>query len=402
MNTKKVRFVNNKGLNLSGRLTLPFSGTVKAYALFAHCFTCNKNLNTIKYITQALTENGFGVLAFDFTGLGDSEGEFADSHFSANIADLVCAADYLRKDHRAPSLIIGHSLGGAAALFASAEIEEIKAVVTIGAPSEPEHVTHLFSEGLEELKNKGKAKVNIGGRDFNVTQDFVDQLKAKNMTDLLSGLRKAFLFMHSPQDDIVGISHAANLYSKAFHPKSFISLDGATHLLAKEKDAKYAGKVLADWAVRYLDLSEETNFPESGVNVKVFDGNFTSEVLTKEGHKFIADEPTSVGGNNLGPTPYDLLAAGLGACTGMTLRMYAQRKKWDIGIVDTQVTHEKIHAEDCDECEDKNEKIDQFYRKISISGDITNEMKAKLLEIADKCPVHKTLENKIIIKTEIQ
>ena len=403
MTIKKVSFKNEKGENLSGRLALPMDGNPKNYAVFAHCFTCNKNFNTVKFITQALVEKGFAVLSFDFTGLGESEGEFADSHFSANVQDLVCAANFLKREYKAPALIVGHSLGGAASIFASAEVEEIKAVVTIGAPADPAHVTHLFKDDLDKLKESGRAEVNIGGRSFEITAEFVEELKKNDMRQVLKGLRKSFLFMHSPQDDIVDIKNAAKLYEMAFHPKSFISLDGASHLLMDESDGKYAGKVIADWSERYLHiLPENEELPESGVNIITYDGGYTSSVKTQDGHEFIADEPESVGGKNLGPTPYDLLAAALGTCTSMTLRMYAERKKWPLKKIEVIVEHSKIHAKDCDECESKDGKIDRFTRTIKMNGDLDQDQITRLLEIADKCPVHKTLHSEIQVFTQLK
>lgn len=384
---------------LSGVLEMPANHQPDHFAIFAHCFTCSKNLHTSKNISRALTSNGIAVLRFDFSGLGQSEGEFADSNFSANLSDIAQAAKWLAVHHQSPSLLVGHSLGGAAALFAAQRIESVQAVATVGAPSEPNHVKHLFGKDLEKLESEGVAEVDIGGRPFKLKQQFVKDLEVHSLRASLQAMRKAVLLLHSPQDTIVGIHNAAELYQSAHHPKSFVSLDGADHLLTSEADSMYAGNVIATWARRYLKRPEKAI--RDGVFVALQGDTYTSEVMIRQ-HQFLADEPVDVGGRDLGGTPFELVAAGLGACTAMTLKMYANRKKWDLATVEVQVEHDKIHAEACETCEQPNGKVDQFTRTITVSGALDEDQIQRLLEIADKCPVHKTLSTASQIKSAIE
>ncbi|HET7361045.1 MAG TPA: alpha/beta fold hydrolase, partial [Salinimicrobium sp.] len=320
MNHSKVTFSNDDGEELSGYLELPLNQEPHNYALFAHCFTCNKNFHAVKNISRTLAKNGFGVLRFDFTGLGESEGDFSDSNFSGNIQDLLSAAAFLKKEHKAPSLIIGHSLGGAAAIFAAAELPSIKAVTTIAAPSSPEHVIHLLKSDLEEIKEKGFATVDIGCREFTIKEQFLKDIKAKKLKDMVDDFQKAILIMHSPQDKIVGIENAEEIYLAARHPKSYVSLDGADHLLNDEKDSIYAGEVIAAWSSNYVEIPKR-QIPESDEQVVANLGNegFTTQIKAGE-HYFLADEPESEGGNDYGPTPYELISAALAACTSMTIQ----------------------------------------------------------------------------------
>jgi len=402
MNSINVLFNNQSGEKLAAKLELPADSKPKAYAIFAHCFTCSKNLSAVVNISRALTMEGIGVLRFDFTGLGQSKGDFSETNFSSNIDDLIKANEFLKGEYNAPALIIGHSLGGAAVLAASHKLKNIQAVATIGAPADPVHVKHLFDKDLDEIEEKGEAQVSIGGRPFKVKKQLIDDLKKSSVKETLKELNKALLVMHSPQDAIVEVANARKIYESAMHPKSFISLDGADHLLSNKDDSMYVGKVIAAWAQRYLEFTETSDLStDKQVVTRTGDDGYTTEI--KAGyHFFLADEPESVGGKNLGPTPYDLLVAGLGACTSMTLRMYADRKKWPLEEVKVHLQHSKEHSQDCDNCEEKGAKIDVIAREIELFGDLTDEQKTRLLEIADKCPVHKTLHSDITIESKLK
>ncbi|WP_424494275.1 alpha/beta fold hydrolase [Salinimicrobium sp. GXAS 041] len=401
MNISKHRFKNKEGVELSAVLELPFNQESHNFVLFAHCFTCNKNFLAVKNIARALTANGFGVLRFDFTGLGESEGEFADTNFSGNVDDLLAAADFLKKEYKAPSLLVGHSLGGAAVLFAAQQSSSIKAVATIAAPSSPQHVKHLLKSNLEEIEKNGYSKVNLGGRDFTIKAQFLQDLDTKKLKDVVREMEKSILVMHSPQDTIVGIKNAEEIYLAARHPKSFISLDGADHLLTNKSDSKYAGEVIAAWALRYLNVPEKEKLSSKHqVMANLGNEGFTTQIKAGD-HFLTSDEPESIGGSNFGPTPYELLSASLAACTSMTIQMYARRKKWPLKDVETHVNHDKEHAEDCNNCERNSSKIDIFKREIVLEGDLDSKQQEKLLEIANKCPVHRTLHNDIKITTRL-
>ncbi len=403
MQSEKVTFKNKQDHELSAILQLPLDQKPRAFAIFAHCFTCGKNLLTIKNIARSLTRSGFGVLRFDFTGLGESEGDFEDTNFTSNVHDIHAASEWLEKNHEKPKLLIGHSLGGAAVLFASSQMEHVEAIATIGAPFSPDHVQHLFSSSIDEILETGESQVNIAGRKFTIKDSFLKDVKGVKMGSVIKDLRKPLLILHSPQDTIVGIDNAADIYQAAMHPKSFISLDGADHLLSKKEDSLYTGQVIASWASRYVkDLNDAEDVIETDhkVAVRTGSGTFTTEVVVGH-HQLTADEPTSVGGNDFGPTPYDLLSAALGACTSMTLQMYARRKNWDLKEVVVHLNHKKDHVSDCENCEDPKTKIDVIERKISIEGDLDEKQIERLMQIADKCPVHKTLNSPVEIKTEL-
>ena len=401
MNSRKVTFTNANGAGLSASLEIPLGGKPIAYAIFAHCFTCSKNLSAVVNISRALNLRKIAVLRFDFTGLGDSEGDFSDTNFSSNIQDLQSAYDFLSTDYEAPKIIIGHSLGGAAVLAAAGSMESVRAVVTVGAPADPPHVKNLFKESIEEIKQTGEATVSIGGRPFKVKEQFLHDLEQNDLADMLSGLNKALLILHSPQDQIVGVENARKIYEGARHPKSFVTLDGADHLLSNKADSLYVGDIISSWATRYLDLPGEASLnTDRQVVVRTGDDGFTTEVKAGR-HSFLADEPSSVGGKDLGPTPYDLLIASLGACTSMTLRMYADRKGWPLEEVRVHLDHGKVHEQDCENCENENAKIDQIEREIELFGDLNDEQRQKLLEIADKCPVHRTLHGEIRVVTKL-
>ncbi|MBP2832985.1 OsmC family protein [Aquimarina sp. U1-2] len=402
MSLSKVTFTSTEGQTLSGRLELPPDQHPHNFALFAHCFTCNKNLGAVRNISRGLTALGFAVLRFDFTGLGESEGDFADTNFSGNVEDLVAAADFLEKEHQAPSLLVGHSLGGAAAIFAAAQIKSVKAVATIGAPSNPKHVTHLLKNNIEEIKANGKAIVNLSGRDFTIKKQFLDDLDTKSLPEVAKNLNKALLVMHSPQDATVAIKNAEEIYVAARHPKSFVTLDGADHLLMQKDDSVYAGKVIAGWSSRYVNIPDTPKI-NSQHHVVASLGNeegFTTQMKVGN-HYMVADEPENVGGHDFGPSPYELVSAGLSACTAMTIKMYAARKEWDVEHVEVHTSYGKDHATDCENCEDPSAKIDTFEREIKLDGNLDEKQIAKILEIADKCPVHKTLHSETQVITKL-
>ncbi|RMF03417.1 MAG: OsmC family protein, partial [Bacteroidetes bacterium] len=338
-------------------------------------------------------------LRFDFTGLGESEGDFADTNFTTNVADLEAAANYLTAQYQAPSLLIGHSLGGAAVLHVADKLPSVKAVATIGAPYNPAHVKHLLVEGEEEIARKGEAVITIGGRPFNIKQQFLDDLADLRHAQKIEHLGRALLILHSPQDLTVTIDNAAAIYHAARHPKSFISLDGSDHLLSGKMDAEYAGEVIACWVKRYLDLPKpESLRTEREVAVRLGREGFTTEVMVRH-HSLIADEPPEVGGNDLGPSPYELLSAALGACTAMTMQMYARRKKWPLEEVVVHLDHRKDYVTDQGKLHQANSKIDLFDRIIEMSGPLDETQQARLLEIADRCPVHRTLHADVQVNT---
>ncbi|MCC8359222.1 bifunctional alpha/beta hydrolase/OsmC family protein [Salinimicrobium sediminilitoris] len=402
MNYKKIKFKNSEGLDLSGYLELPLNRHPHSYVLFAHCFTCNKNFFAVKNIARALSAKGYGVLRFDFSGLGESDGEFANTTFSGNVEDLLAAADFLKQEYKAPEMLIGHSLGGAAVIFAAEKLSSVKSVVTIGAPSSPVHVKNLLKSSLEEIEEKGVAQVNVGGRNFTIKKKFLEDINTHDLTSFARDLKKAFLIMHSPQDSVVEISNAEALYKSVKHPKSFVSLDGADHLLTNNEDSEYAGSVIASWASRYLEIPEEKDLAtKHQVVANLGEEGFTTQMRAGK-HYFTADEPKSFGGEDFGPSPYELLSAGLAACTSMTIQMYARRKKWPLLNVETHVDHQKSHAEDCENCERNTAKIDVFAREIVLEGNLDEQQQQKLLEIADKCPVHRTLSNKVKITTQLK
>tara|TARA_R110000764_G_scaffold19811_4_gene51550 strand:- start:11784 stop:13049 length:1266 start_codon:yes stop_codon:yes gene_type:complete len=417
---QKVEFISGEH-KLSGLLETPESD-VKFYALFAHCFTCGKDIAAASRISRALVRKGIAVLRFDFTGLGNSDGDFANSNFSSNIRDLIAAADFLRTTYQAPRLLIGHSLGGAAVLNVAQQVEEAMAIVTIGAPSDAEHVAHNFALQVDDIEKYGKAEVNLAGRVFTIEKQFLDDIKRYD-TSRIGNLRKALLVMHSPIDSTVNISEAEKIYQAALHPKSFVSLDDADHLLTNKRDAEYAADVISAWAGRYIthekivnkDVSNvmssmnasktsaehgKTEITKGHVIVEEKNHKFTQHVSTAS-HYWLADEPESVGGNNMGPDPYEHLLAGLGACTAMTLRMYATRKKLAIKHIKVELKHSRNYLLDCQECEEQSQGIEAIVREISFIGEIDAKQQARFLEIADKCPVHKTLHNNVKVISKL-
>lgn len=403
MPTERFQFTGEGGHQLAATLDLPEREPV-AYALFAHCFTCGKDALAAKRIAVALAASGIAVLRFDFTGLGSSEGDFANATFSSNVADLVCAADHLRERHKAPAILIGHSLGGAAMLAAAAKIPEAKAVVTIAAPSDPAHVTGLFKDRIDDIRVQGRADVTLAGRSFPITREFLDDIAQHELMAHVANLRKALLIMHAPTDEIVGIDNATRIFVAAKHPKSFVSLADADHLLSEKRDALYVAGVIAAWASRYVEPArrEATIDPSQaprGVVVRETRESKFQQTISIGPHRLIADEPVAAGGDDSGPGPYDFLLAGLGACTSMTMRLYADRKALPLQRVTVTLRHSKIHAEDCAECETRVGMLDQIDRIIAIEGDLNDDQRKRLMEIADKCPVHRTLTSEIRIVT---
>lgn len=404
MKSTKLNIQNSKGLQLQAYLELPPNQKPNNYAIFAHCFTCSSSLKPVINISRALTAHGFGVVRFDFTGLGQSEGEFADSHFSANVEDLLAVNDYMKAHYEAPSLLVGHSLGGAAVIVAASQLDNVKAVATIGAPSTTEHVKRHFSHQFDEIAEKGDVKVNIGGRPFKINQEFVDDFDKTDLPAITKQLRRPLLIMHAPFDKVVGIDNAQELFINAFHPKSFVSLDDADHLLLKEKDSNYVGNLIGAWVQGYFDTSNNAILNTEGEqlvgHLNLLEDNFTTTLQTKN-HSFIADEPKSVGGDDYGPSPYDYLSAGLAACTVMTLKLYAERKKWDLQEVFVYITYSKKHSEDLMQDLEKPARFDHLLKKLKFVGNLDDSQQERLKEIASRCPVHRTLLSEIVIETEI-
>jgi len=400
--TERFQFAGEGGHQLAAALDLP-DGPVHAYALFAHCFTCGKDVLAAKRIATALAVKGIAVLRFDFTGLGSSEGDFANSTFSSNVADLVHAADHLRETRGPPAILIGHSLGGAAILAAAGQIPDAKAVVTIAAPSDPAHVTHLFKDSIEDIRTHGKVEVQLAGRPFHIKREFLDDIAEHGLMADVAKLHKALLIMHSPTDDTVGIDNATNIFLAAKHPKSFVSLSGADHLLSAKRDSAYVADVIAAWAERYVDpvaaVSAAAAEGPRNVVVRETRASKFQQTVTSGPHQLLADEPVGAGGEDSGPGPYDLLLSALGACTSMTMRMYADRKSLPVERITVTLKHNKIHAEDCAECETREGLIDQIDRVIAIEGALDADQRKRLMEIADKCPVHRTLTSEVRIFT---
>jgi putative redox protein len=400
MARQRFNFAGTTG-ELAGSLETPATKP-HAYALFAHCFTCGKDSAAASRISRTLAANGIGVLRFDFTGLGGSDGDFANTGFSSNIEDLVAAADHLRATHEAPALLIGHSLGGTAVLAAAERIPEAKAVVTIGSPATPGHVIKQFAADVERIERDGEAEVQLAGRPFRIRRSFLDDLRSAKLEERIRRLRRAILVMHAPFDTIVSIDEAGTIFQSAMHPKSFLSLDKADHLLTAVDDAQYAANTIAAWASRYLlDGNAASKAEVAGGHVQVGEGNrkFLRHVASDD-HAWLADEPLRVGGDNLGPDPYEHLLAALGACTSMTVRMYANGKDWPLENIDVALEHSREHATDCEGCEQPGAQIDVIRRTIRLEGDLDPEQRRRLLQIADRCPVHRTLRNEVRLETE--
>ncbi|WP_299128126.1 bifunctional alpha/beta hydrolase/OsmC family protein [uncultured Winogradskyella sp.] len=404
MKSTKLKIQNRKGITLHAHLELPANQKPNYYAVFAHCFTCSSSLSAVRNVSRALTNDGFAVVRFDFTGLGRSEGEFADSYFSANVDDLLDVQAYMAEHYEAPRLLVGHSLGGAAVLVAASKIETIKAVATIGAPATVSHVKHLFSHHIDKIRAGETTEVNIGGRPFNINPEFVADFDKTDLPTIVKGLRKPLLIMHAPFDTIVGIENAEQLYKNSHHPKSFVTLDDADHLLSLEKDSQYVGEVIGTWARRYFPKEENEMLSTEGEqlvgHLNIIEDNFTTTIQTKH-HAFIADEPLSIGGSNFGPSPYEYLNAALAACTVMTLKMYAERKQWDLQEVFVYISYAKKHSDDLQIEVKKPTYLDYIYKKLKFIGNLDAKQKERLKEIASRCPVHRTIASEVIFETEL-
>jgi uncharacterized OsmC-like protein/alpha/beta superfamily hydrolase len=406
VSTQRTTFPGHAGHELAAQLELPAQAP-RAYALFAHCFTCGKDSLAAVRISRALAAQGVAVLRFDFTGLGGSGGEFANSNFSSNVADLVRAADYLRETHQAPALLVGHSLGGTAVLAAAREIPETVAVATLAAPAEPEHVARQFGAAEAVLETQAEVAVELGGRAFTIQRQFLDDVRGARIDACIANLGAALLVMHSPADAIVGIDSASRIFKLASHPKSFVSLGQADHLLGDQADADYVAAVLAAWASRYLPApaagaGAAPELDAGEVEVRETGAGTYTQLVTGGRHQWLADEPRNVGGDDAGPGPYDLLLAALGACTSMTLRMYADRKRWPLTGVRVTARHARVHAEDCEDCESGDARIDEIRRSIALEGALDDGQRQRLLEIADRCPVHRTLTGDIRIHSTLE
>ncbi|MBS3747158.1 MAG: alpha/beta fold hydrolase [Wenzhouxiangellaceae bacterium] len=395
----KIKFTNRAGLELAGNLELPAGGTWQATALFAHCFTCTRNIKAARNITRALAKAGFAVLRFDFTGLGESDGDFSDTSFSSNLDDLEDAAAWMEDNLGAPQLLVGHSLGGAAVLAAAERMQSVRAVATLAAPASADHILEQFGEDLETIESEGSAEIQLAGRPFRIGKDFVDDARSHSIDDRLRKLRRALLVLHSPVDKTVSIENAQKIFAAALHPKSFVSLDNADHLLSDEADSNYAGQIISAWASRFLEFRSPESSKDVAVAGRTADG-FLCRVQAGQ-HALLADEPQENGGKDFGPDPYHYLASALGACTVMTLNMYARHKKLPVERVQCEVAHDRIHAEDCQECEKRKGRIDRLTRMITIEGDLDEDQRGRMLEIADRCPVHRTLENEIRVESRL-
>lgn len=402
--SKKVEFTGALGDTLAAKLDFP-NGQPRAFALFAHCFSCSKDIHAASRIARRLAGEGIAVLRFDFTGLGHSEGDFANTNFSSNIDDLVRASEHLAAEYEAPSILVGHSLGGAAVIAAAHQIPSVKAVVTIAAPADAEHVSHQFAESIEEIEEKGEATVSLAGRAFKIKKQFLDDIAGQSLENAVATLKRPILICHAPLDNSVGIENATRLFVAAKHPKSFLSLDSADHLLTREEDSHHVADVVSAWAERYAapdPLPKPPKSVQDGVVVQETGlGKFQNWVVNQD-HAILTDEPEAVGGLNSGMTPYGFVSSGLAGCTSMTIRMYADHKKIPLDRVTVSVVHNKSHVDDCESCEaGKPVKIDVFEKEIRLEGDLDEDQRQRLLEIADRCPVHRTLHEEVKVRTRL-
>lgn len=399
---RNISFKNSAGHQLAAVIEQPVI-PVKCYALFAHCFSCGKDILIASRIARSLVARGVAVLRFDFTGIGDSEGEFESSNFTSNIDDIISATNHLREHYSAPQILIGHSLGGTAMLNAAEQVSEAKAVVSIAAPFTADHILSHFQDKVEELEQKEKVDIELAGKILTINREFVSDLKAHSNEDRISQLRKALLILHSPFDEIVPIEEATKIFVNAKHPKSFVSLDKADHLITDKEDAEYVANTIVAWASRYIEEDSSTSQVIDKGEVLIGEGNkkFLREVASDD-HTWFSDEPLAVGGDNLGPDPYEQLLSSLGTCTSMTLRMYANHKGWPVEDIQVKLKHSRQHDQDCEQPDEKSCKIELIQKFITIKGDLDEQQINRLVEVADRCPVHKTLLGKIKLESNFQ
>ena len=396
---KKHHFLSKNGDKLAAIIDWPALRKPVTFAVFAHCFSCNKNFKAVRNVSRSLTDHGLAVMRFDFAGLGDSDGDFADTNFSTNIDDILSAVKYLDELGHETQLLIGHSLGGSAALHAASQLDGIRAVVTIGSPSNAWHVTHLLDDKKEEIEKSGGAEVKLGLQTLTIKKQFLQDLQNQKSEQVAHRIQAALMVMHSPEDEVVEIENAAEIYRKAKHPKNFVSLDGMDHLISNKHDSEWIGSMIATWASRYLKSPPISKLisPHQVVGQN-YAGEYTVEISNGT-HGIYSDEPIDLGGNDLGMTPYELLSSSLISCTAITLRMYAQRKGWPVEGIRVHCNHGKRYADDCVDCEDPKKKIDHIERIIEIEGDLDQQQRSRLMQIAEKCPVHKTLHSVVEIDT---
>lgn len=405
----RTKIINRHGVQLSARVDLPADGVPVGFAILAHCFTCSKDLGSLRRLSRKITDFGIGVLSFDFTGLGRSQGEFSDTGFSSQATDIEDAAHWLSEHYAPATILIGHSLGGTATLYAARNLESVQAVATIGSPSDPSHVAKLFSEDVDTIRHDGAAEVSIGGRPFTIKRAFLDDIEQHPPTEWIADIKKALLILHSPIDTTVGIRNAEEIFRLARHPKSFVSLRTADHLMSNPEDAEYAGQIIGAWAETFVKQPDDRGIATNQtVAARIGRDTYTTQIRAGR-HTLVADEPASVGGKDLGGNPYDFLLAALGACTVMTLRMYADRKQWPLESATVHLSHEKVHETDVRSCEaaeaerdpSKPVKIDRIARSLELEGELDDEQRARLLQIADRCPVHQTLTTRTIVETTL-
>ena len=390
--TIKAVFDGSEG-QLAAALEMP-EGPVRAYALFAHCFSCSKDIKAARTVTRALSEQGIAVLRFDFTGLGFSQGDFANTNFSSNVADLLKAAEFLERDYQAPEILIGHSLGGAAVLVAAGSLPSVKGVAVIGAPADAAHVAAQFGDKKKEIEEKGVAEVNLAGRPFTIKRQFIEDLQAQKVTDTVAALKKPLLILHAPLDETVSVENATKIFIAAKHPKSYVSLDTADHLLSKTQDARYAADVIAAWAGRFLGAQKISKAAapvvKAAASARLIEGEAFATAVSIDGYPFVIDTSAAEGGRDLGPNPTRTLEASIAACSAITMRMYANRKKWDLKSAEVIVRR--------DEGEDAHS-ARAMVKTIRLEGDLDAEQRARLVEIAGKCPVHRMLSEPVAIRS---
>ena len=398
----RFSFENASGLQLAAIVDLPIL-PIKYFALYAHCFSCGKDILVAARIARSLAAKGIAVMRFDFTGIGSSEGSFEESNFTNNCLDIVAATEYMRQHYQAPRLLIGHSLGGTAMLNAAEHIPEAAAIVSIAAPASPDHVLSHFESEVDKLEKQEKVDIELANKTLTISRDFVADLKQHSLLEKISQLRKALLIFHSPIDNIVSINEASKIFVAAKHPKSFISLDKADHLITEKKDIEYIAEAINAWALRYIDadIAEVPKIDSGEVLVGEGNNNFLREVASDD-HAWFSDEPIAVGGDNLGPDPYEQLLSSLGTCTSMTLRMYVNHKGWQVDDIQVELKHSRQHIQDCEQPDKKLCKIELIEKLITITGQLDEKQLKRLTEVADRCPVHKTLLGEIKIQSNFE